>query len=75
MLAALNEIARRWAAAGEGRRVPEQSPAGDSKGNGVIERAVKSVEAQIRVARACWRGGGIRARLEPDNPLLPRLFK
>ena len=66
MLAALSEIARHRAAAGGGRLVPEHSPVGDSKGNGLMERAVQRVEAQIRVARSALEGP-VRARLEPDH--------
>ncbi len=36
MLAALIEIVRHKAAAGGGRLVPEHSPVGDSKGNGLM---------------------------------------
>ena len=32
--------------------IVEHSAVGDSKGNGIIERAVKSVEAQTRVLRS-----------------------
>ena len=51
IVAVLNEVSRRRAGAGGGRTVIEHSAVGDSKGNGVIERAVKSVEGQVRVAR------------------------
>ena len=68
MLSALNEIARHRAATGGGRPVPEHSPVGHSKGNGVIERAVKAVVAQVRVARRALEGR-IRARLQPDHPV------
>ena len=71
-LADLSEIARHRAAAGGGRLVPEHSPVEDSKGNGVTQRAVKSVEAQIRVAGSTLEGR-IRARLEPDHPVFPWL--
>ena len=56
MLALLNELARHRAAAGGGRVVPEHSPVGDSQSNGVVERAIKSVEGQIRVAKSALEG-------------------
>jgi hypothetical protein len=50
--ALLNEVSRPRAAAGGGRTVIEHITVQDSRGNGVIERAVKSTEGQIRVARS-----------------------
>ena len=51
MRALIGEVARRRAADGGGRCVVEHSPVGESQSNGVIERAVKSVEGQVRVAK------------------------
>ena len=55
MKALLSEVSRHRAAAGGGRTVIEHSAVEDSKGNGVVERVVKSIEEQIRVARRSSR--------------------
>ena len=52
MKAVLSEVSRHRTAAGGGRAVIEHSTAEDSKGNGVVERYVKSIEGKIRVARS-----------------------
>ena len=57
MKAVLSEVSRHRAAAGGVRSVIEHSAVEDSKGNGVVERAAKSIKGQIRVARSAldWR--------------------
>ena len=53
MVAIVNEVIRiRAAEDGMARTIPETSPRKSSKSNGVVERAVRSVEAQMRVMRA-----------------------
>ena len=41
---------------GGGRSIPEASPAYSSQSNGIVERGVQSVEAQIRVMRSALEG-------------------
>ena len=51
--ALINEIGRRRKAEGStGKILPEDNPVGSSQSNGVIERAVQSIEAQVRVLRS-----------------------
>ena len=50
--------------------VVEASPKGDSKGNGIVERATKSVEAQVRVLRSALEDR-IKGKLEADHPVFP----
>ncbi len=70
MKAGANEVARHRAAAGGGMLVQEHSPLGDSKGNGIIERAVKAVDAQACVARCALKSRSrIKGRLDPDQPV------
>ena len=47
-----NNVARQRAARGGGRTNMENSPKYSSKSNGVVERAVQSVEGQMRVFRS-----------------------
>ena len=49
MKAVLSEVSRHRAAAGGGRTVIEHSAVEDIKGNGVVDRAVKSIRSE-------WRG-------------------
>ena len=49
--ALIEDIARRRPGA---RTIPEHSPVGSSGSNGVIERAIQSVEAQIRTMKAAF---------------------
>ena len=49
--ALLREVGKQHAVGG-GKVLPEDSPVGSSDSNGVAERAVQSVEGQIRVLRA-----------------------
>ena len=72
MVAVLNEVSRHRAAAGGGRTVIEHSAVGDSKGNGIVERAIKSVEGQVRVARSALEAR-LKARLSHDHAVLTRL--
>ena len=52
LIALVREIGSHRAAGGGGRMVVESSPVGDSQGNGVVERVIKSVQGQIRVLRS-----------------------
>ena len=74
MKAVLSEVSRHRAAAGGGRTVIEHSAVEDSKGNGVVERAVKSIEEQIRVARSAleMRNG---AKIEPEHAVMTWLIE
>ena len=74
LLAAVDEIARHRAAGGGGRTVQEQSPVYDSKGNGFIERAVKSLVAQVRVGRSALEAR-IGATLEHSHAVLTWLVE
>ena len=55
MKVTLSQVSRHRAAAGGGRTVIKHSAVEDSKGNGVVERVVKSIGGQSRVARSDWR--------------------
>ena len=68
MKAIVNEVARHRAEGGGGRMIQEHSPVGDSKGNGIIERAVKSVVGQMRVMRSAIESR-VNAKLDPDHPV------
>ena len=46
----------------------------DSKGNGVVERAVKSIEGQIRVVRSALEMR-IGAKIEPEHAVTTRLIE
>ena len=52
MVAVIDRVAKLRAASGGGRFVPENSVTGDSQSNGLIERAVQSVEGMIRVMKS-----------------------
>ena len=52
LIALVREIGSHRAAGGGGRMVVESVPVGDSQGNGVVKRAIKSVLEQIRVLRS-----------------------
>jgi hypothetical protein len=49
IMAIVTDVGRVRAATGSGKYVVEQSPVRSSQSNGVIERGIQSVEAQIRV--------------------------
>jgi hypothetical protein len=51
MTSLVDEIGRRLAASGGGRRVVDDSPVGASASNGLVKRAIQSVQAQIRVLK------------------------
>ena len=59
MKAILSEVGRVRAAEGGGRYVMEQSPVGCSASNGIVERAIQSVEHQVKVLKIAvesrWR--------------------
>ena len=57
LVAIVNEVSKLRAAAGGGKFMPENSPTGDSKPNGIVERAIQSVEGTIRIRRR-WNPGG-----------------
>ena len=70
MASLTREIGAHRAAGGGARMVVESSPVGDSKGNGVIERAVKSVQGQVRVLRSALEER-IGAKLDPHHAVFP----
>ena len=55
-VALLEKVARVRAEKGAGRTVIEHSPVNSSKSNGVVERAVRSVEEQMRTMRGALDG-------------------
>ena len=59
---------------GVGRTFLEQSPVGDSKANGVAERAVQSVEKMVRVHKLAFENR-IGARLPVKHPLFAWLVE
>ena len=73
MKAVLSEVSRHRAAAG-GRTVIFHSAVEDSKGNGVVERAVKSIEGQIRVARSALEMR-IGAKIELEHAVMTWLIE
>jgi hypothetical protein len=74
MMAVLNEVCRHRAAEGGGRTVTEHSAVGDSKGNGIIERAIKSIEGQIRVAKSALEAR-LKAKLDQNHAVLTWLVE
>ena len=54
--ALLREVSKMRAEVGGGRTIPEASPAYSSQSNGIAERGIQSVEAQIRVMRSALEG-------------------
>ena len=74
MKALLSEVSRHRAAAGGGQTVIEHSAVEDSKGNGVIERAVTSIEGQTRVARSALEMR-IGAKIEPEHAVITWLIE
>ena len=70
MASLTREIGAHRAAGGGARMVVESSPVGDSKGNGMIERAVKSVQGQVRVLRSALEER-IGAKLDPHHAVFP----
>lgn len=66
----VREIARHRSAAGGGRAIVENSAVGGSNGDGMIERAVKPVEAQLRVFRSALEAL-LRCRIDVGHPLVP----
>ena len=69
IVAVLGELARHRAAGGGGRTIPEHSPVGDSQGNGVAEKAIKSVQGQLRVLRSALEAR-IRAKVPSDHSVM-----
>ena len=68
ILAILEHVARLRAAEGGGKTVPESSPVGDSRGNGLVERAIQSLEAMARVLRSQLEERWGR-RIDPRHPV------
>ena len=52
--------------------MPEESPAGDSKSNGFIGRAIQTVQGQVRVVKAALEGR-LNDRILADHQVLPWL--
>ncbi len=70
----LSQVSRHRAAAGGGRTVIKHSAVEDSKGNGVVERVVKSIEGQTRVARSALEMR-IGANIEPEHAVMTWLIE
>ena len=68
--AIVDEIGRVRAADGGGRFVCEMSPKGQSGSNGVVERAIQSVQAQVRVMRSALEEKWA-VQLHPRHPIFP----
>ena len=64
--ALIEDVARHRAGA---RTIPEHSPVGSSGSNGLIERAIQSVEAQVRTMKAAFENR-IRVKIEDQHPVL-----
>lgn len=65
-------VARLKAERGSGRVIPEYSPVGSSASNGMVERGIQSVQAQMRVMKSALEGrwGGSVATQHPVMPWL-----
>ena len=75
MKVTLSQVSRHRAAGGrEGRTVIKHSAVEDSKGNGVVERVVKSIEGQTRVARSELEMR-IGAKIEPEHAVMTWLIE
>jgi hypothetical protein len=64
------EVGRVRAAAGGGRYIVETSPVGSSGSNGIVERAIRSVEQQVRVMRDALEHRAA-IKLTARHPLMP----
>ena len=72
--AILNEAGRVRATEGGGRCVMEQSPVGSSASNGIVERAILSVEQQVRVLKSAVENRwGVK--LGTKHPAIPWLVE
>ena len=69
IVAIVTEVGRMRAANGAGRYIVESSPVGSSASNGVVERAIRSVEQQVRVMRDAFEGR-TRVKLSARHPLM-----
>ena len=70
MKAIVTEVGRVRAAAGGGRMVVESSPVKQSASNGVVERAIGSEEAQVRVPKSALEARW-KMSIEAGHPILP----
>jgi hypothetical protein len=70
MKAIVTEVGRVRAAAGGGRMVVESSPVKQSASNGVVERAIGSEEAQVRVSKSALEARW-KMSIESGHPILP----
>ena len=74
MKAIITEVGRVRAAAGGGKMIVESSPVGQSQSNGVAERAISSVEGQLRVLRDALEAR-LNVKLPVNHPLTPWLVE
>jgi hypothetical protein len=51
------------------RTIPEHSPVGSSGSNGVIERAIWSIEAQIRVMKSALENH-VKTKIDDEHPII-----
>ena len=58
----------------EERIVMEESPVGESASNGAVERAIQTVEGQVRTMKAALEFR-LKKKVEPDHPLIPWLIR
>ena len=74
MTALLSEVGRVRAAGGGGKFIVESSPVGSSASNGIVERAIRSVEQQTRVLKSCleerWS-----CKIPARHPIMPWLIE
>lgn len=74
IVSVISEVARLRAMAGGGKFIVEASPVGSSASNGVAERAIQSVEAQVRVLKlAVETRWGVE--IPAKHPILPWLVE
>ena len=68
--AILSDAGRVRSSEGGGRYIMEQSPVGSCASNSVVERAIQSVEQQVRVLKSAVKGRwGVK--LETQHPAIP----
>ena len=64
--ALIEDVARLRARA---RTIPEHSPAGSSGSNGVVERAIWSIDAQVRVMKLALENH-VKTKIDDEHPII-----
>ena len=72
--AIVDEVGRRRAAIGAGRFVVEHSPVGASASNGVAERAIQSVQGQVRVLKLALEDR-LQVKIPHRHPVVPWIME